>query len=350
MDKLLSVVIPFYCTPDNLFTRCIDSILRDSFTNIEILVIDDGSPEDKKSALHLYENDPRVRVLYSPHAGVSAARNRGIREAKGDWIAFVDSDDYLERDTFDRIVSGLDSFDGDVIIFNGGADNDGKIIHNTCFLKENVNYGGKRELKLQLMESALTVGKMPSGYVQRFSLGSVYCKLLNREFLIKNKIYFDETLKFAEDTLFSLNLFYCAEKIFYHDWFFYYYVDNSQSVTRKFRPGLSRDTDCFFEKTKSFIAAHGLEKELNTAYLCRAQFEAGRCFFREFFNPLNKDKDAKKKYREFIGKEPYKSGLEQDTLSKESTTKALFYFLVKKGYGKVYLFMKKCASALHVKS
>ncbi len=336
MKPMISVVVPFYCTPETLFDRCVQSLLSENADNVEVLVIDDGSPEEKTAPLRKYAGDARVRVIYAPHAGVSSARNRGVREAKGDWITFVDSDDYVNRDTFARIAAEIDQYNGDIELFYGGLETNGKVVTNTTFLKEGFDYGAKPEDRLLIMKSALTVGKIPEGYVQRFSYGAPYCKLFRRSFLISENLFFDESVKFAEDTLFSLNVFWKASSIRYHDQFLYYYVDNAQSVTRKYRPGLSADMDVFFDKIREFIEREDLWSELEREYYVRAEFEVGRCFSKEFFHRDSNVREGKKQFREFISKEPYCTGLKRNEMPKRGFRNAVFRFLVKHGCGRIY--------------
>ena len=136
--------------------------------------------------------------------------------------------------------------------------------------------------------------------------------------------------------MFLLSAYIKANKVYYHDWHFYNYVDNKQSVTRKYRPGISRDMDVFFEKTKKMLIQNGLFSDLEKAYFLRAEFEVDRSFYLEFFNLQNKDKRARKEFKEFIRKEPYQTALLKEYLPRENYRQRIFRFLVKKGYGNIY--------------
>lgn len=342
MDISVSAIVPFYCTPEDLFCRCLDSLLSDGLAEeLEILVIDDGSPAPKADILKQWESVPGVRVIYAPHAGVSAARNRGIREARGRWITFVDSDDFLEAETFRQICREADSFSGDVELFTGGLYHDGAITPNTTFLKEGYNYAADDNDRNAIMESALSAGILPEGYIQMFSLGAPYCKLIRRDFLEKNSLSFDESVKFAEDTLFLLHVYDRAERVYFHNRFLYYYVSNSNSVTRKYRPGLSDDVSVFFDRIAAFLSDSHREKALERGYYARAQFEAGRCFAKEFFHRQNTDPDAKKKYKTFIAKKPFREAFRREYLPKGKVRQRIFRFLVKHGCGRIFRFVDR---------
>lgn len=103
----VSVIVPVYKAEAYLY-RCVDSLLVQTFTNFEILLIDDGSPDRSGEICDEYaRKDTRVRVFHKENGGVSSARNLGLKYAQGEWIAFVDSDDWVESDFLEvfRILS-----------------------------------------------------------------------------------------------------------------------------------------------------------------------------------------------------------------------------------------------------
>ncbi len=97
-EPLISLVVPLYCAQDSL-SRCVDSILGQTYSNLELILVDDGSPDDCPAICDQYAlADCRVRVIHQENRGVSAARNAGIDAATGEYLAFVDSDDWVEPD------------------------------------------------------------------------------------------------------------------------------------------------------------------------------------------------------------------------------------------------------------
>ena len=100
----ISVIVPVYKVEQYLH-RCIDSILSQSFTDFELLLIDDGSPDNCGKICDEYtQKDSRVRVFHKPNGGVSSARNLGLDNAKGKWIAFIDSDDFVEKEYLEKLL------------------------------------------------------------------------------------------------------------------------------------------------------------------------------------------------------------------------------------------------------
>lgn len=103
----LSIVIPVYCVPDTL-DKCVKSILGQSYEDIEIILVDDGSPDDcPKLCNRLAEIDKRITVVHKVNGGLSDARNAGIRIATGDYITFVDSDDYIDNGVYGKLMNKL---------------------------------------------------------------------------------------------------------------------------------------------------------------------------------------------------------------------------------------------------
>mgnify|MGYP001038028152 CR=1 FL=1 len=104
-DKMISVIVPVYNVRDYL-SRCIQSIIDQSYKNIEILIVDDGSTDGSEKICDVFaKSDKRVRVIHKKNEGLSSARNIGLDIAKGNYIGFVDSDDYIAQDMYESLIS-----------------------------------------------------------------------------------------------------------------------------------------------------------------------------------------------------------------------------------------------------
>lgn len=115
-EHLISVIIPVYNTAEYL-PRCLDSILNNTYKHLEILCFNDGSKDNSLEVLNGYAaKDPRVRVIDQENAGVSAARNRGLDEAEGEYIAFVDSDDWVHRQYFEVLLNTVREHEAHIAI------------------------------------------------------------------------------------------------------------------------------------------------------------------------------------------------------------------------------------------
>jgi len=113
---LVSIIIPcFNCS--KTIKRCLNSVVNQTYKNIEIIVVNDGSRDDTLSILKKYQSrDPRIVLINKTNTGVSASRNIGINEAMGEYITFVDSDDYLDLKTIQKYINVINEYDVDLII------------------------------------------------------------------------------------------------------------------------------------------------------------------------------------------------------------------------------------------
>ena len=113
---LISVIVPIYKVEKYLH-KCIDSILAQTYTNLEIILVDDGSPDNCGKICDEYAaKDSRIKVIHQPNGGLSAARNAGLDIATGDYIGFVDSDDYIAPDMYEKLYNALVKNDADMAI------------------------------------------------------------------------------------------------------------------------------------------------------------------------------------------------------------------------------------------
>ena len=126
---LISVIIPVY-NVEKYLRRCLDSVIAQTYQNLEIICVDDGSIDDSGKICDQYAvRDARIKVIHQENQGLSAARNRGIDAADGEYIAFVDSDDYILEDMFERLYIALTCFNTMYVTCGFNAvDPDGKIL------------------------------------------------------------------------------------------------------------------------------------------------------------------------------------------------------------------------------
>ena len=108
----ISVIIPVYNVSQYLH-RCVDSVINQTYSDLEIILVDDGSPDDCPIICDEYsKKDARVKVIHKPNGGLSSARNAGLDIATGEYVGFVDSDDWIEEDTFGYCPCGVTGHDG----------------------------------------------------------------------------------------------------------------------------------------------------------------------------------------------------------------------------------------------
>lgn len=112
---MISVIVPVYKV-EKYLRRSIESVLNQTYTDLEIVLVDDGSPDQCGMICDEYaQKDSRIRVIHKENGGLSSARNAGIKIAKGEYITFLDSDDYIENDAYETLINVAANTDADVI-------------------------------------------------------------------------------------------------------------------------------------------------------------------------------------------------------------------------------------------
>ena len=189
----ISVIVPVYNTKTYL-SRCIDSILNQSFTDFELLLVDDGSTDGSGAICDSYtEKDNRIRAFHKENCGVSSARNLGIENASGEWVYFADSDDELMPDGLQTLVDGI-SDDVDVVM-GGYVDVD----------ERGNEFCQASDFRSYRLSKKQSVNTMYSGYgLCYFYLGYVSLRLLRRSLIQRYALHFDTEIAIKEDTLFMM--------------------------------------------------------------------------------------------------------------------------------------------------
>ena len=136
-ETLISIIVPVYNIEDYL-PRCIESVLNQTYSNLELILVDDGSKDKSGEICDEYcKKDERIRVIHKENGGSSSARNAGINVAKGKYLGFVDSDDYIEKDMYERMVEAIASTGCNIIqVARDEKDEDGNRLPDICEMPE----------------------------------------------------------------------------------------------------------------------------------------------------------------------------------------------------------------------
>lgn len=212
----ISVVIPVYNVKDYL-PKCIDSVLAQSFSDYEIVLVDDGSTDGESGAIcdrYGQEHPGCIRVIHKENGGLGDARNVGADAAKGDYILFVDSDDYIAEDTLEKLAAAAEEFDCEVVTFGFVTDTDGVL--SAPFLE---NLPERTPLK------------MAENKRMMFAAPNAVIRLWSREFLNRTGIRYPGRVWY-EDIRTTLKLLTAADSVVYLPESFYRYVVREGSITR----------------------------------------------------------------------------------------------------------------------
>ena len=233
MSPTFSIIVPVYNASHTL-ERCLDSILNQGFRSFEVICVDDGSSDSSWEMLGNYAlRDPRVRRFSQSNAGPAVARNRGLKEALGEYVLFVDSDDYFYVDNaLATIVEAIVSNEGCDLVYFAGA-----FVSSDGVFPDDSKQSIKFSRGYQCMEENCLNSR---GLV----FGSVYVQCCKKRLLDDNGIHFNERLIYGEDRLFVCSLYYYANKtVEIPDVLYCYVVNNSSSLMRDEKKRARLDSD-----------------------------------------------------------------------------------------------------------
>lgn len=200
---MLSVIVPVY-NPGVLLKSCVDSILAQSYRDIEIILVDDGSSDGSEILCDQYQEEHHnVKTVHLKNGGVSNARNKGISLASGEFITFVDSDDWLEKDTFEAAINRMKQDNSSCAIYAMQIDR----MYEDRIESKNLSLG--RDVVAETRYIA-------ENFVELFYadyLSSSCTKIFKRSIIIENHIQFDSSLVMYEDFSFVLNYLMCSQNV-----------------------------------------------------------------------------------------------------------------------------------------
>lgn len=234
-DKV-SIIVPVYNAYREI-DRCIQSILSQTYDNLELLLIDDGSTDGSGQKCDYYaQKDTRVKVYHKPNAGVSAARNLGLANATGEWILFVDADDYIE---YNHLSLLCDNLDADMIL--------------SAFQFEYVDRTLTKQLRydeLYIDANNLSEVLMDAAYMVPWA------KLFRRSIIEHNNILFNERIHQGEDSLFVFTYLLHTQKVRATKDITYHYCITDTGLSKKKLPieEILYSLDCFYVVLKEHEA------------------------------------------------------------------------------------------------
>lgn len=191
MNNLISIIVPIYCAEDYL-NYCIDSILAQSYKNFELILVNDGSTDNSGKICDDYaKKDDRIKVIHKENAGVSSARNTGIENAKGEYILFIDSDDYVDSDYCSAFIAAKEEYP--------------KVENIWCCINTVSNYNEKSNSKIEKNLYTVYYKNQFMTLHQKGLTSSPFNKLYCRNTILKNKLKMDTNLSLGEDLLFNID-------------------------------------------------------------------------------------------------------------------------------------------------
>lgn len=215
MNKV-TIVIPVY-NSEKYIGRCLDSIINQTYNDVDVLVINDGSKDKSKEVVEKYQSKyANIKLINQENIGVAKTRNKAIRLSKTKYIMFIDNDDYIDRDYIETYINKIEQTNSDIVM------------------------GGYKRVNVD--EKILFKQKLLNTNWSKYIVLAPWAKIYNREFLIKNNIEFLD-YGIGEDVYFNLVAFAKNPKIEIIDYIGYNWFFNTKSVSNTSQKGLNQDVD-----------------------------------------------------------------------------------------------------------
>ena len=230
-DKLISLIVPFY-NAENTLSDCIESILNQTYRNFELILLDDGSKDNSSLICQKYvRKDSRIKYYCQKNGGVASARNFGIDIASGEYVAFVDADDYLSTEILEAACNFLLKEDIDLIVWNFYY-----VIGKT--IQKNIPIYMNKCSRDELLCASISIGSYKPNYNLQWIMRSVWGKIFNLDIIKKRNIRFKKELYIGEDALFMFEYLLYAESIKVIGDYGYYYRHSSSSACGRYKEDL----------------------------------------------------------------------------------------------------------------
>ena len=279
MEKqpLISVIVPVYNVEEYL-PRCLDSIINQTYTNLEILLIDDGATDNSGKICDEYlDADERITVIHQKNGGLSAARNSGLDACEGDYVYFLDSDDFIESNALETLVGAAEKDGSDVVFFDAVsfADTDDFEVKQNYIRKNKYKADSGKAVFAKMVENKEFHSAVP-------------LLLLKKSFLSENKLRFTEKILY-EDMVFTYQALCLAATVSQCTQAFYHRRYRKDSIMTS-----SKSNKHFTSCAEVYRLNAGFTKdpdEAQTSFICRCAFNV----FNVYEKLNGKDKKACKK-------------------------------------------------------
>lgn len=278
MDIKISVIVPVY-NVERYLERCVKSILEQSLKDIEIILIDDGSPDNCPAICDQYASQYKnVKVIHKENQGLGFARNSGMEMASGEYLAFVDSDDYIAPNSLKRLYEEAQKYHADTVIgLYNRVNNDGSIVRGQA-PKKNITYSGHDQILEHVLKNML--GSPKEYYDDIYLMMSVWMGLYSRRIIKENNIRFPSERQYiSEDLIFDLDYYPKCNCVRVSDINYYYYCENGASLTLSYRPDRLEKNKILFREIERKCKDIGLkaDERLVRSFLGRAR----QCIYSE---------------------------------------------------------------------
>lgn len=271
MDSLISIIVPVYNT-ENYLEKCLYSLVNQTYKNIEIIIIDDGSTDNSMNIIQKFVlADNRVKVISQKNQGLSGARNTGMNNANGDYIMFIDSDDWIEIDTCEKAINASEKYNADVVFWSYIKEFSDLQKDNYLFDKTEIIWSEKNINQLSRRMVGL-VGDELANPQSIDNLVTAWGKLYKKS-VIGDVRFTDTKIIGTEDALFNIEVFLGINSAVYiPDLLSHYRKDNESSLTHNYKKKLVSRWKEMYSRIKFLLDRNDMSREYYDALKNRICF------------------------------------------------------------------------------
>lgn len=317
---LFSIVVPIY-NVEAYLNRCVESLVNQSYKSLDIILVDDGSPDGCPAMCDDWaRRDTRIRVIHKDNQGLGMARNTGLDSAKGDYICFVDSDDYLVPDAVERCFITMEKYKADTILFGRyDAYPNGEVIEDEKHVVESVFLGDRVPEVL-----------LPELFTSGMGYGVSACsKVFSVRILNENHIRFkSEREIISEDSFFCLDYFSKSRNAVVISDRLYCYFKNEKSLSRTYRDDRQKKNNEFLLQSIGHLHQLSLPNGLSV-YLKSKYHVFSLAAMKHIMASTLSQKDKRSKLREIYKDRLLRKTIMLDVLRRDPFSIAVFMLLVK---------------------
>lgn len=257
LNSVVSVIIPIY-NVEKYLCRCLDSVVGQTYKDLQIICVIDGSTDSCKEICSKYSAvDGRIEIIIQPNSGCARARNNALKKAKGQYICFIDPDDYVGQNYIESLVRAIQKYDADIALAT-------MIRLRGKSRKYRTHFSGVK--KFEALNQIMRAAECPPNYM-------VINKLYKASFIAENALSFEEGLAWCDDIRFCVESLLMAKSIVCVEEAVYYYVKRSGSIVGQ-RRSLEMQRQRFMARSRAVedILARGIDVSRSEAVVTKLQY------------------------------------------------------------------------------
>jgi len=293
LNMKISIIIPIY-NVEKYLARCLDSVISQTYKNLEIILVNDGSKDNSLKICKNYQKrDSRIIIIDKINEGVSVARNTGIEAANGKYIGFVDPDDWIEPVMYENMYNTIEKYKCSIAFCNYSKDKKTRRSFKTIKVKKDVLE--KLDIINELIANMIGIDDIFPKYYS--VMGSVWRCLYSRDFLNKFELRFKPGITIMEDLLFNVQALICCDKVCIDHGYYYHYMINKTSSLHTYNKKMWQDNIDVHNKLEEILKEAELDEylrnRLDLRYIAVAACAVGNEVYRSNTNLSQRMKIAK---------------------------------------------------------